>query len=418
MLFEGNKISILMAAAIALEIIWRLNFRKDRVEFRRTLTHLGCGFLVWLLSKVFASSFPFHYILLQSSQDTWDWRMRSPWTWVVCLLSVDLLFYLWHRASHSLGLLWSLHQVHHQGKTMELSLALRQPTLGFFTAGLLILPLAWLGIPWEVTLACVTFHSLWDFALHSHLPIRLPVLSGLVLDPAHHHLHHSDDIDLQKSNFGVIFTLWDRLGGTYRKPEGSHTPAAYGLRHESEPGDPISANLKPVLIIAHESTRRMKMKTRRFKMIEKTTLSALLLLTGLGLDALPAKAGTYTFSSGATALAANTFTTISSIRTDVGSDDIGTIEWLTITGTSANGAAQTATLKVAIGTPTNASIATMASARNAALRNCEKKALLFKSGLSEADAFVVRSYGSLTPCTSDCFSYNTSGIKVISCSLE
>ena len=417
MLFEGNTIGNLMAVAIAIEVIWRLQFNRERVDFRRTLTHLGCAFLVWIAGKAFNGSLPFHYILLQSSQDNWEWRSSSPWTWAVCLLGVDLLFYLWHRASHSLGLLWSLHQVHHQGETMELSLALRQPALGILSAGILLLPLAWLGFPWEVALPCLTFHSLWDFALHSHLPVRIPVLSGILLDPVHHHLHHSDNIDMQKRNFGVIFTLWDRLGGTYRKPEIARAPTACGLRGECEPGDPMSANLKPVLRIFLELGRSLKMKSRIH--LEKLGLPTVLLWAALFGGSPEAEAGaSFVFTSSSEALATNTFTTISSIRTDVGADDNGNVEWLTITGTNSSGTAQSATLKVPDSTPSTAINATMASASLAALRNCEKKAMLFKSGLSEADAFVVRSYGSATSCTSDCFSYNTSGISVISCSLE
>ena len=51
----------------------------------------------------------------------WD----SVVTWVVTAVLVDLGYYWFHRASHEVGVLWAVHQVHHSSQHFNLSTALR-----------------------------------------------------------------------------------------------------------------------------------------------------------------------------------------------------------------------------------------------------------------------------------------------------
>ena len=59
------------------------------------------------------------------------------------------------------------------------------------------------------------------FALWGHANLHLPAdldeaLRWLLVTPAMHHVHHSARQAETDSNFGEVFSLWDRLFGTYR----------------------------------------------------------------------------------------------------------------------------------------------------------------------------------------------------------
>ena len=49
----------------------------------------------------------------------------SPSTWVLTAILLDLGYYCFHRASHEVGLLWAVHQVHHSSQEFNLTTAFR-----------------------------------------------------------------------------------------------------------------------------------------------------------------------------------------------------------------------------------------------------------------------------------------------------
>ncbi|HEU4731777.1 MAG TPA: sterol desaturase family protein, partial [Kofleriaceae bacterium] len=44
-------------------------------------------------------------------------------------------------------------------------------------------------------------------------------LEWLLVTPRYHHIHHSTDAALHDGNYGSLFTIWDRLFGTYIDPD-------------------------------------------------------------------------------------------------------------------------------------------------------------------------------------------------------
>jgi hypothetical protein len=94
------------------------------------------------------------------------------------------------------------------------------------------------------------------------------------------------------------------------------------------------------------------------------------------------------------------------------------VEVITISGTTSAGTAISAAIKLPATLPPTVITATMVSALMTAARNCEKQGLLFKSGLSGATSFVMRSYAESSTCgTGGCFDLTSTNV-VISCSLE
>lgn len=142
--------------------------------------------------------------------------------WVAIPLSVlglDLVSYFWHRANHRVGFLWRFHQAHHSDPDYTVTTALR------FHPGELLLALpvrltavVLLGVP---IVGVIVFELVFAFAnFFEHGNIDLPrrverALGRFVITPALHRRHHSVVQRELDSNFGTIFSFWDRSFRSY-----------------------------------------------------------------------------------------------------------------------------------------------------------------------------------------------------------
>jgi sterol desaturase/sphingolipid hydroxylase (fatty acid hydroxylase superfamily) len=142
--------------------------------------------------------------------------------WVSALLGVlvlDFVSYAWHRANHEVPLLWRFHQVHHSDLSFTVSTAVRfHPGELLLSLPIRLVAVVLIGAP---AMAVVVFEVIFAFAnLFEHGNIGLPLrferrLAELLVTPALHRRHHSNRRPELDSNFGTIFTLWDRFLGTY-----------------------------------------------------------------------------------------------------------------------------------------------------------------------------------------------------------
>ncbi len=150
------------------------------------------------------------------------------------MLALDLFSYASHRLSHAVFPLWRLHAVHHSDIELDASTGVRHhPLEALFVAGLNAAVFAIVGLPVWVypiygALAVVA-------ALLQHADVALPprldaLLRTVIVTPAMHEVHHSTDARDYDTNFGTVFTFWDRLFGTYREAPALGTDAvAFGV---------------------------------------------------------------------------------------------------------------------------------------------------------------------------------------------
>lgn len=153
-------------------------------------------------------------------------------TLVAGLLLLDLIgAYLIHFIEHKIKWMWKFHMVHHADTHVDTTTANRHhPGESVFRAVFTILAVFTCGAPiWLVMLYQSLSAVLSQF---NHANIRLPRLldkwiSWIIVSPDMHKVHHHYIRPQTDSNYGNIFSLWDRLFGTY-----DHTPAnqlRYGL---------------------------------------------------------------------------------------------------------------------------------------------------------------------------------------------
>jgi sterol desaturase/sphingolipid hydroxylase (fatty acid hydroxylase superfamily) len=83
--------------------------------------------------------------------------------------------------------------------------------------------------PWWIGLAVTTSHILLNDWMHMNVTWRSNWLEWIMVTPRFHHIHHSDNMAYANANFGVTFSVWDRLFGTYRDPETVQQPLSFGI---------------------------------------------------------------------------------------------------------------------------------------------------------------------------------------------
>jgi sterol desaturase/sphingolipid hydroxylase (fatty acid hydroxylase superfamily) len=140
-------------------------------------------------------------------------------TVAVTVLALDFVSYCWHRANHQVPVLWRFHRVHHSDQSFTASTGLRfHPGELVLSLPLRIAAIAVLGAPVVGVLAFEILFTVSNLAEHGNirLPRRLErQLAVVCVTPALHRRHHSREVVALNSNFGTIFTWWDRLFATY-----------------------------------------------------------------------------------------------------------------------------------------------------------------------------------------------------------
>jgi sterol desaturase/sphingolipid hydroxylase (fatty acid hydroxylase superfamily) len=187
---------------------------------------------------------------------------------LVLWLPTDFAAYWVHRFYHRWEVIWPLHAVHHSAAVMTPITSYRQHPLALVLTtlahsvivgalqGILI---GTLGPGTEIAMIAGlnAFFVLANASLaalhHSHVWLSYgPVIERIIISPAQHQIHHSQDPAHHNLNFGNSLALWDWMFGTLyviRGPENLN----FGLAGRAE--EPLmSQNLRQVLL---DPLRRM-----------------------------------------------------------------------------------------------------------------------------------------------------------------
>jgi sterol desaturase/sphingolipid hydroxylase (fatty acid hydroxylase superfamily) len=139
----------------------------------------------------------------------------NPLTYLLCFIVLDFFYYVFHKLSHSIPVLWALHFVHHGDPTYNLSLGFRASWFEIVTMFFVAAPLVMLGFPFTMFLVVFSISSTYQFLCHARY-VKLPrFIEYVFVTPRYHFVHHDHEIRHQNSNFGGVFTFWDRLFSTH-----------------------------------------------------------------------------------------------------------------------------------------------------------------------------------------------------------
>lgn len=164
------------------------------------------------------------------------------WVWALAFVFVDFAGYWSHRISHVVNLFWNDHIIHHSSERFNLACALRQPIsdlLKYYP--LLLLPAAIVGVPNEIVVTIAPIHLFLQFWYHTVHIGKLGWLEYIIITPSQHRVHHAiNDIYIDK-NLGQIFSVWDRIFGTFQE-ELDEEPPEYGVLKPVSTWNPIRIN--------------------------------------------------------------------------------------------------------------------------------------------------------------------------------
>jgi len=142
--------------------------------------------------------------------------------WVELILAIMILDlvaqYSIHFLLHKVPWMWRFHMIHHSDTHVDATTGTRHHPGDYVTREIFaLIAIILSGIP----LAYYLFYRILTvfFAYFTHANISLPkrldqVLSVLFVTPNMHKFHHHFERPWTDTNFGNIFSLWDRMFGT------------------------------------------------------------------------------------------------------------------------------------------------------------------------------------------------------------
>lgn len=151
-----------------------------------------------------------------------NWLPEMP-LWLYALLGVLLLdffgAYLAHFVEHKVKPLWMVHLVHHTDHKVDTTTANRHHPIEslirftFTLFGVLVVgtPIALVFLYQSLSLVFTQFN-------HANIKMNKALdkaLSYVIVSPDMHKIHHHYRLPYTDSNYGNIFSVWDRLFGTF-----------------------------------------------------------------------------------------------------------------------------------------------------------------------------------------------------------
>lgn len=135
---------------------------------------------------------------------------------LIAIVIADFAFTFVHMISHRYPLLWRLHAVHHGvDRLYGFNGLVRHPLHQTIDMVVGTLPLVILGMPVQVAVLLGFAVSVQLIVQHSNVAAALGPLRNVFSIGQIHHLHHVNWGKEGDCNFGLFFTLWDRVFGTF-----------------------------------------------------------------------------------------------------------------------------------------------------------------------------------------------------------
>jgi len=198
--------------------LFRMRYRKVR--------HAGLNLFFTMTTVVV--NFAFAYLIVLAS----DWAVEKQfgllyivhlplWLFLLAgLLLMDLISAYWiHYIQHQVKWMWKFHLIHHTDAWVDTTTANRHhPGESVFRASFTLLAVAATGAPMWLVFLYQTLSA--AFSQFNHANISIPrkldnMLSWFIVSPNMHKVHHHNTQPLTDTNYGNIFSIWDRLFGTF-----------------------------------------------------------------------------------------------------------------------------------------------------------------------------------------------------------
>lgn len=199
--------------------IVRFNYKKWK--------HSAPNFFFTFTTIVVNLVFAFAIVWLSDQTQVWEWGVFH-WLGgvhiivklIIGVMLMDLVgAWLIHWTEHKILFLWRFHVVHHTDEHVDTTTALRHhPGESVFRAIFTCLAILIVGAPIWLVMLYQSVSAVFSQFNHSNLklPSKLDkFISYVFVTPGMHRVHHHETAPYTDSNYGNIFSIWDRMTGNY-----------------------------------------------------------------------------------------------------------------------------------------------------------------------------------------------------------
>ena len=227
---------ILILVLMLSELIWPRHIPDNQYKYRR-INNILLLCVNFIAARLFVPLATYELAMIVAEKNYGLFNLISlslSLNIVITIIVFDLLIYLQHVVFHRLGFLWKIHRVHHTDLEFDVTTGIRfHPFEIVFSMFYKLVAVYLLG---PAALAIVIYEILLNgAALFSHSNILLnsrldKLLRTILVTPDMHRIHHSVVKYETNSNYGNIFSCWDKLFNTYRPlPEAGYDKMIIGL---------------------------------------------------------------------------------------------------------------------------------------------------------------------------------------------
>jgi sterol desaturase/sphingolipid hydroxylase (fatty acid hydroxylase superfamily) len=209
-----------------LEVVWPARVVSYRVVLRDDL--VACIGYVWII-------FPLASYLNRSVMGYHPWPAGVATLPLLARITIyfvlaDFGHYWIHRLMHH-QFLWRVHKWHHSPTYMYWLGGVRATLPQQFLVNIpyvLAYPVL-IPAPWWIAVAVAIISTIQNDWVHLNVSWKTKWINWIFVTPRFHHIHHSTDPRYYLANMGNIFSVWDRLFGTYIDPDTVQGELTFGI---------------------------------------------------------------------------------------------------------------------------------------------------------------------------------------------
>lgn len=143
--------------------------------------------------------------------------------WVELLFAIMILDliaqYFVHFLLHKIKFMWKFHMVHHSDTSVDVTTGTRHHPGDYVMREIFsLIAIIICGMPYSFYIIYRILTIFFTYFSHSNLRLSLKVdkaISYLFISPNMHKFHHHYERPWTDSNYGNIFSIWDRVFGTF-----------------------------------------------------------------------------------------------------------------------------------------------------------------------------------------------------------
>ncbi|MHC4995345.1 MAG: sterol desaturase family protein [Planctomycetota bacterium] len=226
---------------VILELIWPL--RKDQTPVREqsfldliySFLLVVVGVLIYFLPAMLADSAVSMIGRPLTVVRDWTQTLNPVLQIVLAVVAIDLLGYWRHRLMHSAAL-WPVHAIHHCSTRLDWLSTDRFHLLNHvitLTLNTVVLILFFGIVPTLVSMYVRRFYGMF---VHCNVRCSYGPLDRFFVSPLVHHWHHSKSPEAMNKNYASIFSIFDRVFGTFYVPDDRRFPEDLGVPESITPG--------------------------------------------------------------------------------------------------------------------------------------------------------------------------------------